>query len=52
MRKGILEITRTQQYTDSNLVPMQIGVQPKSKGKGKDSKDAKGAKNESSEGER
>ena len=46
MRKEILEITRTQQYADSNLVPMQIGVQPKSKGKGKDGKDAW---NESSE---
>ena len=46
MRKEILEITRTQQYADSNLVPMQIGVQPQSKGKGKDGKDAR---NESSE---
>ena len=46
MRKEILEITRTQQYVDSNLVPMQIGLQPKSKGKGKDGKDAR---NESSE---
>ena len=46
MRKEILEMTRTQQYADSNLVPMQIGVQPKSKGKGKDGKDAR---NESSE---
>ena len=35
VRKEIFEITRTQQYTDSNLVPVQIGVQPKSKGKGK-----------------
>ena len=33
VRREILEITRTQQYTDSNLVPVQIGVQPKSKGK-------------------
>ena len=41
MRKGILEITRTQQYADSNLVPVQMGVQPKSKGNGKDGKDAK-----------
>ena len=41
MRKEILEITRTQQYADSNLVPTQIGVQPKSKGKGKDGKDAR-----------
>ena len=31
---------------DSNLAPVQIGVQPKSKGKGKDGKDAR---NESSE---
>ena len=46
MRKEILEITRTQQYADSNLVPVQIGVQPKSKGKDKDGKDAR---NESSE---
>ena len=35
MRKEILEIVRTQQYIDSNLVPMQIGVQPKGKSKGK-----------------
>ena len=49
MRKEILEITRTQQYADSNLVPVQIGVQPKSKGKGKDGKDAR---NESSEKEK
>ena len=41
MRKEILEITRTQQYADSNLVPVQIGVQPKRKGKGKDGKDAR-----------
>ena len=46
MRKEILEITRTQQYVDSNLVPVQVGVQPKSKGNGKDGKDAR---NESSE---
>ena len=39
MREEILENTRTQQYTDSNPVPMQIGAHPKSKGKGKDSKD-------------
>ena len=44
MRKEILEITRTQQYADSKLVPMQIGVQPKSKGK-----DGKDGRNESSE---
>ena len=53
-REDILEITRTQQYTDSKTVPMQIGAHPKSKGKGKESKDAKGrskgkdTKNESS----
>ena len=41
VRKEILEITRTQQYTDSNLVPEQIGVQPKSKGKNKHGKDAR-----------
>ena len=41
VRKEIFEITRTQQYTDSNLVPVQIGVQPKSKGKSKHGKDAR-----------
>ena len=41
VRNEILEITRTQQYADSNLVPMQIGVQPKSKGRGKDGEDAR-----------
>ena len=41
MRKEILEITRTQHYADSNLVPVQIGVQPKSKGKSKHGKDAR-----------
>ena len=41
VRKEILENTRTQQYTDSNLVPVQIGVQPKSKGKSKHGKDAR-----------
>ena len=41
MRKEILEITRTQQYADSNLVPVQIGVQPQSKGKSKHGKDAR-----------
>ena len=35
MRKEILEITRTQQHTDSNLVPVQIGVQPKSSARAK-----------------
>ena len=46
VRKEIFEITRTQQYIDSNLVPVQIGLQPKSMDKGKDGKDAR---NESSE---
>ena len=46
VRKEILEITRTEQYADSNLVPVQIGVQPKSNGKDKDGNDAR---NESSE---
>ena len=41
VRKEILEITRTQQYIDSNLVPVQIGVQPRSKGKSKHGKDAR-----------
>ena len=41
MRKKILEITRTQQYADSNLVPMPIGLHQKSKGKDKDGKDAR-----------
>ena len=41
VREGILENTRAQQYTDSNLVPVQIGVQPKSKGKSKHGKDAR-----------
>ena len=46
MRKEILEITKTQQYIDSNLVPVQIGVQPKSMDKSKHGKDAR---NKSSE---
>ena len=37
-RKEILEITRTQQYIDSQPMPMQLGANSKSKGKGKDSK--------------
>ena len=41
MRKENLEITRTQQYIDSNLVPVQIGVQPKSMDKSKHGKDAR-----------
>ena len=59
MREEILEITRTQQYIDSQPMPMQLGANPKSKGKdskgkgkgkGKDVKDkdkAKDVKNES-----
>ena len=38
MREEILEITGTQQYIDSQPMPMQLGANPKSKGKGKDSK--------------
>ena len=38
MREEILDITRTQQYIDSQLVPMQLGANPKGKGKGKDVK--------------
>ena len=41
VRKENLEITRTQQYIDSNLVPVQIGVQPKSMDKSKHGKDAR-----------
>ena len=37
MREEILEITRTQQYIDSQPMPMQLGANPKSKGKGKES---------------
>ena len=46
VRKEDLEITRTQQHIASNLVPAQIGVQPKSMDKSKHGKDAR---NESSE---
>ena len=47
VRKENLEITRTRQYIESNLVPVQIGVQPKSidksnHGKDKDLADAEG----------
>ena len=42
MREEILEITRTQQYIDSQPMPKQLGANPKSKGKGKDSKYTKG----------
>ena len=38
MRAEILEIPRTQQYIDSQPMPMQLGATPKSRGKGKDSK--------------
>ena len=38
MRGEILKITRTQQYIDSQPMPMQLGANPKSKGKGKESK--------------
>ena len=38
MLEEILEITRTQQYIDSQPVPMQLGANPKGKGKGKDGK--------------
>ena len=38
MREEILEITRTQQYVDSQPMPMQLGANPKSKDKGKESK--------------
>ena len=41
VRKENLEITRTQQYIDSSLVPVQIGVQPKSMDKSKHCKDAR-----------
>ena len=41
MRKENLEITTTQQNIDNNLVPVQIGVQPKSMDKGKHGKDAR-----------
>ena len=46
MRKENVDITRTQQYINSNLMPVQIGVHPKSKGK---SKHGKGARKKSSE---
>ena len=42
MREEILEITRTQQYIDSQPKPMQHGANPKSKGKGK-AKDVRNA---------
>ena len=38
MREEILEIRRTQEYVDSQPMPMQLGTNPKSKGKGKKSK--------------
>ena len=42
MREEILEIARTQQYIDSQPMPMQLGANPKGKGKGK-GKDSKGS---------
>ena len=36
--REILEITRTQQFIDSQPMPMQLGASPKSKGKGEESK--------------
>ena len=36
---------RDHENTDGNPVPMQIGAHPKRKGKGKDSRDAKGRSN-------
>ena len=54
MRQEIFEVTRTQQHTDSQLVPMEIGVHLKSKGQDKDKgkvekgkSDGMGARNES-----
>ena len=44
VRKEVLENTRTQQYIDSNLVSVQIGVPSKRKGQ-----DGKDRRNESSE---
>ena len=41
VRKENLEITRTQQYIDSNLVTGQVGVQPKSMDKSKHGKNAR-----------
>ena len=41
VRKENLEIMRTQQDIDSNLVPAQIGVKPKSMDKSKHGKDAR-----------
>ena len=58
MREKIFQITRTQQYIDSQPMPMQLKANSKSKGKGKESKGkgkdikgkdkAKDVKNESS----
>ena len=49
MREEILEITRTQQYIDTQPMPMQFGANPKSKGKDIKGKDkAKDVRNESS----
>ena len=38
MREEILEITRTQQYIDSQPMPMQLGANPKSKARAKRAK--------------
>ena len=38
MQEEIFEITRTHQYIDNYPMPMQLGVNPKSKGKDKDCK--------------
>ena len=38
MQEEILKITRTQQYIDSQPAPLQLGSNPRSKGKGKEGK--------------
>ena len=52
MREEILEITRTQQYIDSQPMPMQLGANPKSKGKGKESKGKGKGKGKGYQGQR
>ena len=42
MREEILEITRTQQYIESQPMPTQLGANPKSKSKDKDKSKSKG----------
>ena len=52
-REEILDITWTQQYTDSQPVPMQLGANPKSNGKGKNGKEkgkGKGVKGKGKDG--